>query len=70
MKNKGVAIILAIFFNFFTWLYTYEKDKTLFWIGLIINILLFWTIIVPILTWLVAVIMTVARSSEVYEKIN
>jgi hypothetical protein len=33
-KDKTVAILLAIFLGFWTWLYTYEKDKNKFWISL------------------------------------
>ena len=33
-KDKTVAILLAVFLLFWTWLYTYQVDKTKFWIGL------------------------------------
>jgi len=33
-KEKTVAIVLSIFFSFFTWLYTFEKNKMKFFIGL------------------------------------
>jgi hypothetical protein len=33
-KDKTVAILLAVFLSFWTWLYTFDKDKTKFWIGL------------------------------------
>ena len=33
-KDKTVAILLSIFFGFFAWIYTWEKDKWKFWVGL------------------------------------
>lgn len=33
-KNRTVSIILAVFLGYWTWLYTYGKDSTKFWIGL------------------------------------
>lgn len=33
-KSKTAAIVLAIFFNFWSWLYTYKKDYKKFWIYL------------------------------------
>jgi hypothetical protein len=37
-KSKIIAIILAIFYGFPTWIYTYSKDKAKFW--------LFWLFII------------------------
>lgn len=37
MKSKGVAVVLAIFFSFWAWLYTYGKNSGKFWIVFIIN---------------------------------
>jgi DNA-directed RNA polymerase subunit RPC12/RpoP len=39
-KNKGVAIVLAIFLGFWTWLYTYRKDSLKFWISLAVALVL------------------------------
>lgn len=33
-RSKAVAVILAVFLGFWTWLYTYEQDKKKFWWGL------------------------------------
>jgi len=38
-KNKSVAVILAIFFGFWAWLYTYKKNASNFWIVFVINII-------------------------------
>ncbi len=33
-----MAVLLAVFFSFFTWLYTYAEDAVRFWIGLGVNL--------------------------------
>lgn len=37
-KDKTVAILLAVFLGFWTWLYTYDRDSQKFWIGLGVSI--------------------------------
>ncbi len=32
-KNKIVAVLLAVFFSFWSWLYTYGKNKNKFWVA-------------------------------------
>jgi hypothetical protein len=76
-KSKNVALLLAIFFSFFTWLYTFKRDAKKFWISLIIYLLCLITIygglylfgiqaiVMPVI-WLWAVISTAARKSEWY----
>ena len=39
MKSKSTAIVLAIFFSFWSWLYTYRKNLVKFWIILSLNII-------------------------------
>ena len=34
-KNRTTAILLAVFLSFWSWLYTYQKDKKKFWIALL-----------------------------------
>jgi len=34
IKSKTVSVVLAIFFGFWSWLYTYRKDQLKFWIFL------------------------------------
>ena len=34
-KNKTVAVLLAVFLSYITWIYTYTEDKTKFWIAAI-----------------------------------
>jgi DNA-directed RNA polymerase subunit RPC12/RpoP len=33
-KDKTVAVLLAVFLSFWTWLYTYQADAWKFWVGL------------------------------------
>ena len=40
LKRKIIAILLAIFLGYWTWLYTYGKNSKKFWIGLILDICL------------------------------
>jgi hypothetical protein len=44
-KSKATSLILAIFVNVFTWLYTYRQDAWKFWVGLT---LLLFTILLEI----------------------
>jgi hypothetical protein len=36
-KRKSTGIILAVFFNFFAWTYTWKFDKSKFWAAFILN---------------------------------
>ncbi len=47
MKEKSVSVILAIFFGFWSWLYTYKVDATKFWIGLAVSMTLWWLFFIP-----------------------
>lgn len=50
-KTKIIAIVLAIFFGLFAWLYTYKKSAKKFWIAfgiLLLFIILYYT---PIPGW-------------------
>jgi len=35
-KDRSVALVLAIFLSFFTWLYTIERDGWKFWVNLVV----------------------------------
>ena len=39
MKSKTIAVVLAFFFSFWSWLYTYRRNKVKFWISLGLNII-------------------------------
>ncbi len=49
-KDKTVALLLAIFLSFWTWIYTYEKDSWKFWLNLSLTIVTigFWGIVAEI----------------------
>jgi hypothetical protein len=47
-KSKAVAVILAVFFSFWSWLYTYKQDGHKFWTGLGITLATFVTAVVGI----------------------
>ena len=40
-KSKTASVLLAIFFSYFTWIYTYREDAAKFWAGFGINIVMF-----------------------------
>jgi hypothetical protein len=63
-KNKVVAILLAVFLGFWTWLYTYRADGGKFWLGLIVTVV---TIgIAGLVFWIWSIIDTVSKSDEWY----
>lgn len=60
-KSKTISILLAVFFSFFTWLYTYREDGRKFWIGLAVS-LVFWPAI-----WIWAIIDTISKGADWYD---
>ncbi|MHB8191596.1 MAG: hypothetical protein ACYDHP_14510 [Ferrimicrobium sp.] len=38
VKDKTVAVLLAVFLTFWTWVYTYQQNKVKFWVGLALSI--------------------------------
>jgi hypothetical protein len=64
-KTKANAVVLAIFFGLFSWLYTYQHDKTKFWINFCLSIitlsLWYWV------AWLWAIIDAIRRPESFYE---
>jgi len=73
-RSKGVAVILAVFLGFWTWLYTYRLDKAKFWVGLGCGIIGAFTMIfligIPIVfgVWLWAVIDTAVKPEGWYQQ--
>jgi hypothetical protein len=63
-KDKTIAIILAIFFAFFTWVYTYQTDAWKFWLNLILTLVTcgWWGLV----AWLWAIIEVAARPVKFY----
>jgi magnesium-transporting ATPase (P-type) len=65
IKDKSLAIFLAITSGPLAWIYTYKEDNVKFWIVFISIILLFWTIIVPIAAYVYVIVdMCIKKSSQ------
>ncbi len=64
-RKRNPAIFFAVFFSFFTWIYTYKKDAWKFWLNLILSIISggIWAIV----AWVWAIIDT-AKKPESYYK--
>ena len=66
-KSKLIAFLLAFFFSFFTFLYTYKKDKTLFWILGIMCVLSFFYIQLGLLIWIISMFFVLTESKTWYK---
>src|SRR5665647_75146 len=66
VKNKVTAIVLAVFLSFWSWLYTYYKNKHKFWIGLGVNL----TLIVSDLTVIILLLSTIPSGSFTQQAIT
>jgi len=70
-KSRSTAMILAVFFSFWSWLYTYRENGYKFWIGLIICLTCWWLFFIPnIAIWIWAMVDNNSRSEEWYEEYN
>ena len=73
-RNKGIAILLAVFLSFWTWVYTYKKDATKFWIGLVLAVVGFisafflvgWFLLVGL--WIWAIVDTATKPEAYYQR--
>lgn len=63
-RQKATAVILAVLFSFFGWLYTYKRDAWKFWLNLALSVVTlgFWLLI----AWIWAIIDMAVRPSEWY----
>jgi uncharacterized membrane protein YqaE (UPF0057 family) len=63
-KDKSVAVILAVFFGAFAWLYTYKLDAWKFWLNITLCLVTFgvW----GLGAWLWAVIDVASKPSSYY----
>jgi len=81
-KSKIVAIVLAILFSFFSWLYTYKKNINKFLISILANLTLLnlvgyfkieaintltWLIILLFVIWIWAIIDNARRPNSFYQ---
>jgi hypothetical protein len=66
VKRKYVAVLLAVFLGFWTWLYTYKTDAWKFWtnLGLSIVTIGIWAFTVG---WIWPIIDVAIKDSEWYE---
>jgi len=67
-KSKTCAVILAVLFSFWTWVYTYRDNAWKFWMCLILNVFLFWTIVLPFGVWVWAIVDAASQPMEYYKK--
>lgn len=67
-KSKTEAIILAVFFGLFAYIYTYKYESHKFWILLLIAVFFSWTIIAPLTTWLFAIVDMAYKDKQFYEE--
>ena len=68
-KDKTVAILLAIFLGFWTWLYSYQRDTWKFWVGLVLNIVGLFLFMVPnIGVWIWAIIDVAVKPQQFYDQ--
>lgn len=65
-KSKTTAVVLAVLFGPFAWIYTYKKDAWKFWLNLVLTIV---TIgIWGLVAWVWAIIDLAVRPSHWYER--
>ncbi len=68
-KSKTIAVILAVIFGQWTWLYTYKKDADKFWVGMLFCFIgLFLAFIPNIIVWIVSIVDAVSKDSGWYNK--
>jgi len=63
-KDKTVAVLLAVFFGFWAWIYTWEKDQIKFWIGL--GVTIFTIGFGYVAFWIWAIVDSASRTQEFY----
>jgi len=65
-KHKSTSIWLSILFGNFTYLYTYKYESWKFWLTLILNLTLFWTLLVPLMIWIISIIDSCMKPKELF----
>ena len=68
MRNKTTAVILAVLFGYWAWIYTYKLDAWKFWMCLLICLCIYWSYIIPFGFWIWAIIDAARKQQEVYLK--
>lgn len=68
VRSKPVAVVLAVFFGFLSWIYTWEKNNNKFWICLAITAITLGY--GSIICWLWAIIDNASKPDEFYSNYN
>ncbi len=61
---KSTAILLAVFLGLFTWLYTYKRDATKFWVALGVSFVTMG--MAGLVFWIWAIIDSAMKTDEYY----
>lgn len=67
-KSKTTAVVLAVLFGYWSWLYTKNDNLWKFWLGILLSLFFFWTIIVPFGIYIWAIIDNAVQPTEYYQK--
>lgn len=67
-RSKTVAVVLAVIFGLFSWIYTWEKNYKKFWISLVLSVVTLGY--GSIICWIWAIIDNAAKPDEFYRKYN
>lgn len=65
-RIKSVAIALAIGLGPLSYLYTYKDLKQLFWVSLGTSIVFWWTLIIPLMSYIIAIVVASIRPRAYY----
>jgi hypothetical protein len=79
-KTKSTAVILAIFFGPWAYLYTYKKDVAVFWVSMGVQIFFFFALLsaratgggaaafgfIAFIFWLISLITSASRTHDWY----
>jgi len=65
-KSKTTALVLAILFGLWSWLYTYRDDSWKFWLNLVLSLATYgiWGFV----AWIWAIVDVVKKPEEYFEK--
>jgi hypothetical protein len=66
-KERSTAVILAVFFGFWAWLYTYKLDSGKFWAGLIISAFSWVLLFIPlIVVWIWSIVDMASKDRDMF----
>ena len=66
VKSKTTAVLLAVFFAYWTWLYTYKTDAWKFWLNIVLSIVTLgiWSFV----AWVWAIIDQSTKEKDYYKE--